>query len=504
MLEKIAEHLKTTSRQPALCIEGQMTSYGKLALRVVTIQRAIEAHALLPQSIVALWADNSVDTYASMLALLFAGHAYLPLNPTGPVGRNASVLAESGARIMLSTDASLCQAVADAAGAVKVLETARLDVGAGDPVMRDVPASANSYLLFTSGSTGTPKGVPITRGNLDAFLESLFASGLSMGAQDRVLQMFDLTFDFSVMSCFAPWVVGASIYTTSTRELRLMSVLKLLTGSGITVAPMVPSALAFMRPFFEEINLHELRFSVFCGEALLEDITREWSGCTPNSRIINYYGPTEATVFCSYYEWTPATSKSHNGALSIGRPMRHCEMAVISDHGEVLGDDVAGEICLAGAQLTVGYFNDPERNARAFLDLAVNGGVRRFYRTGDIGWRDAEGDYLFQGRADQQVKVNGFRIELGEIEHHARLIEGIGQVVVVVVPGGGGASELVLCVSQGSADHRLTESVLRTRLPAYMVPSRTMSFDALPLNANGKIDRPRLTVLATARRRALA
>lgn len=495
MLEQLAGHLRSDNTRLALHLGGRDVSWAELAQRVAAIQQVLLAHPKLqgPEgAIVAVAADFNVDTYAALLAVLLSGHAYLPLLPDAPLERNAGIAQQAGAPLLLAPDAAAWAGFAERLPQLQVVSTLPLASTGGTPRWHAVPASRLAYVLFTSGSTGTPKGVPITRANLHAFLEGLYAAGVTFGPQDRVLQMFDLTFDFSVMSIFAPWVQGASIFVAGGAELRFMSVYKLLDGQDLTCAPMVPSALNFLRPYFDEIQLDKLRSSVFCGEALLADITAEWARCTPNGQVFNFYGPTEATVFCSYYRWTPANTKAHNGALSIGRAMQHAQMIVCDENGAPVPVGQQGEICLSGAQLTPGYLNDPARNASAFF---VRDGVR-FYRTGDLGIADDDGDILFLGRSDQQVKIQGFRIELAEVEHHARACDAVAHAVAVAVPGKDGTTELVLCI-EGAAPTDEVKASMRTRVPHYMVPNRVVKFDALPLNANGKVDRPALRRLVT-------
>lgn len=497
MLERIAQQLDKHPDRPALFLDGRHHTYGDLGAKIAAIQELIQQHERSTNKIIAMVANSDLETYASMLAILFSGHGYLPVNPSAPVDRNASILQQAGCDLLLSSNDESADTLVPAIPALRVVSTRDLPTVTSKPAFRQVPDTQYAYLLFTSGSTGIPKGVPISRGNLASFLVGFFERGIDLDENDRVLQMFDLTFDFSVMSCFVPLVVGACLYPAATNDLRFMSVYRLLEEQQITCAPMVPSVLTFLRPYFDEIRLDKLRFSIFCGEPLLAKLTEEWAACTPNSRIINFYGPTEATVFCSAYEWSPERQKALNGALSIGTAMLHCTMLVVDERGSILPPNQSGEICLAGAQLTSGYWNDPQKNKEAFFEISRDDSPERFYRTGDLGYVDTDGDFMFQGRVDQQVKVQGFRIELAEIEHHARACTGVKQAVAVAVPNQDGNTELILCLESYQGDTADVLSALVDKLPSYMIPVRSINVPVFPLNKNGKIDRPALRTLVS-------
>lgn len=498
MLDQIFRQTEAHPERPAVVVGGKSTSYRELGRRVNALRAEIDRLQSAPGRVVAVVDHGDVDTYAAVLAALCAGHAYVPLNPRHPVARTASVLEQSEATLVLDSRPDW-----HGAETLKSLSLAVLDVrglrDADDYLLR--PASTRpeqlAYLIFTSGSTGTPKGVPISRANLQAFLEGFFAL-VPLGPEDRVLQMFDLTFDFSVMSVLATLAVGAALYPAAAGEHRFKSVYRLLDESRLTCAPMVPSVLAFLKPFFGEIRLPELRASVFCGEPLLEELTLGWSQCAPQTRVFNFYGPTEATVFCSCYEWHEHGAKSVSGALSIGRPMKHAGMFVLREDGVIAGAGERGELCITGAQLTEGYWLDAAKTTASFFDVVIDGRRMRAYRTGDSAFIDDQGDFMYLGRLDNQVKVQGFRIELAEVEHHARACGHMTDLAAVAIPGASGLTEIVLCASGLRTDTREILAAMGQRVPQYMVPSRVVSMDSLPLNNNGKVDRPALRQLVIA------
>jgi D-alanine--poly(phosphoribitol) ligase subunit 1 len=482
----------------ALVVDSVRYTYRDLQHRVLAMQRLIESVAAADERLIGVGVGDSIESYAAVLAVLRSGRGFVPINPDHPTERNARIVEQARLRTVIEPHREPGLRLAGIPSLrVVVGDSASVDPATDPPRLFGTRGSDLAYLLFTSGSTGEPKGVPITRLNLSTFLDAFAASGCAMHPTDRVLQMFDLTFDFSIATYLAPFASGACVYTVSPNAMKFAEAYRLLAEERLTVAPVVPSLLSYLRPYFEDIHLPELRLSLFCGEALRSDAATAWARCAPRSAIVNFYGPTEATVFAMYYRWRPANgdAKSLNGVVSIGQPMVGTRAVVVNDDLAPVTDGVVGELCLSGDQLMPGYWNDPARTARSFFAHAVDGAITRFYRTGDLAIRDAAGDYLFCGRLDHQVKVQGFRVELGEIEHHVR--ELIPECLCVVVPHTNqfGAIELQLIVEQYQGDLKAILASLRARLPSYMVPARALSSSRIPLTDNGTVDRLTLAVL---------
>ncbi|PHV07418.1 peptide synthase [Janthinobacterium sp. BJB412] len=476
----------------ALCIDQVKYTYAQLRQRVLCIQAQLEGAARPAETLIGVVAVNHLDTYAAVLAVLRSGRAFVPLNPEHPGERNASIVRQAGLRTVLATDAGRALDAALLQDCTLLLAS---DAATASPsAVAAVGADALAYLLFTSGSTGEPKGVPITRGNLAAFLDALSASECAMFDSDRVLQMFDLTFDFSIAAYLAPLASGACVYTVGNDKAKYAEIYGLLCDEALTVAPLVPSVLNYLKPYFDEIDLPQLRLSFFCGEALLADIVGAWEKCAPASVIVNFYGPTEATVFATYYHWSSRDGKNKtlNGVVSIGRPMVDNFAIVVDDNLAPVARGEKGELCLAGPQLTPGYWQDPQRDARTFFHHTLDGAALKFYRTGDIVSEDEAGDLLFCGRVDHQIKLQGYRVELGEIEHHVRELLSEHAFVVVPFTTAQGSVSLILVVERYTGDLKQVVQTLREHIPSYMVPARAVSLDSLPLNANGKIDRKAL------------
>jgi D-alanine--poly(phosphoribitol) ligase subunit 1 len=256
---------------------------------------------------------------------------------------------------------------------------------------------------------------------------------------------------------------------------------------------MIPTVIHYLRPYFDEIKCQKLKYNLFCGEALPLDVTEAWSRCIPNAKIINVYGPSEATIFCTHYLFDPVFhKKTQNGILSIGKPMKDTYTIVVDEGSRLVKKGETGELCLAGMQLTPGYLNDDVKNKLAFFDLEYNGKSERFYKTGDLCFIDSEGDIMYIGRIDAQVKIQGYRVELPEVEFHAKAYLVKTNVVALAFTNNSGSQEIGLLIEAGQFDTSGLMSYLKTKIPFYMVPA-TIGFEKIfPQNKNGKTDRKEL------------
>ena len=348
-----------------------------------------------------------------------------------------------------------------------------------------------AYILFTSGSTGKPKGVQLSRHNLAAFIDAFFTI-YPMDKNDRCLQCFDLSFDLSIMSYLAPLLRGACVYPVPHGAIKYTYVGGLIEDEQLTFALMAPSTIKYLKPYFGEIDCSSLKYSLFCGEALHEDITKQWSQCAMNAVIDNVYGPTEDTIFCSTYRFNRnLDNKSHNGVLSIGKPMKNCGMAIFDEHDNECAVGVMGELCLSGPQLTMGYHKNEEKNKEAFF---LKNGIR-WYRSGDMCYKDEDGDFMYSGRLDHQAKIQGFRVELGEIEFHAKMFLKDRNVACLAFDNKDGLTEIAMFIEAEQFDPEELITYMRTKMPAYMIPARILYVPVFPLNTNDKTDKVRLKAM---------
>lgn len=483
VIAQLSQVLETYQERPAFCIEHIYYSYQQLAETIAAIRWELQSR---PEKNVGLVANDDLQTYASILALWMEGKCYIPLHPGQPLERCLDIIEQMDMTLVLDSSSETRYQHVD------VIMTAQLD-GANATLEQPVACddSELAYILFTSGSTGRPKGVPLTRGNLQAFVDAFFAMGITLTPEDKGMQMFDLTFDLSVMSYLLPLLAGGCVYTVSYKHVKYMAAFELLDTYPITFFMIVPSVIHYLRPYVDELNLPQLRYAMFAGEALMDDDLAAWAACVPNARIMNTYGPTEDTILCTYYDYHPGQpNKTVNGIVSIGRGMQGVDTFIADDAGRPVATGEKGELCLAGAQLTPGYWRNEEKNREAFF---MKDG-KRYYRTGDICVADEDGDIMYYGRKDSQIKIQGFRIELSEIECVARDYFDNSTAVVALPMGderGVNRIELVVESADTSTEQGLMERV-KKKLPVYMVPAKIHYRHKFPLNVNNKIDRKKL------------
>lgn len=480
----------TYANRNAFFINGSFFTYAYLARIISEIRFAVHTNTSASEKNIGLVANDDIYTYAAIFALWFEGKAYVPLGPETPKDRNDSIIQQ--AELTTIIDSSENSVYVN----YKVIASQHLNNTPLHVTPKTCDNSESVYILFTSGTTGKPKGVPITRENLTGFVNAFWEIGFEIDETDRCLQMFDLTFDLSVMSYLIPLLKGACVYTIPKDKIKFSYIDELMDEQKLTFALMVPSMLHFLRPYFSEINAPAMRYSLFCGEALPLDVTQEWSNCLPNAEIFNVYGPTEDTIFCTHYLYSRTReNKSHNGVLSIGKPMEGTTTIIIDEHNNILPAGETGELCLGGVQLTPGYWKNEEKNKETFFMTSFNGKHERFYKTGDLCISDAAGDILYLGRIDFQTKIQGFRVELSEIEFHVKSFLKKTNVVALAITDVLGNKEIGLVIESGEIKTDSLIEFIKTQMPAYMIPKQIRFIDVFPLNSNGKTDRKKLELL---------
>ena len=471
------------SSHNAFYIDGQYYTYHQFAQRISAIREQI-CDLQSNEQVFALAIHDDLDTYASIFALWMEGKAYVPLHPNQPLERNLNIIEQVGlSNVLDSADISVFEGQS-----LNVMNTSKYEYTT-DYLDNWVETSddALAYILFTSGSTGVPKGVQITRGNVAAFMDSFWKTGITITEKDRCLQVFDLTFDVSVQSYLVALTRGACVYTVPYGQVKYLYAASLIQEHKITFGAMAPSMLTYLRPYFDEFDATSMRTTILTAEACPVDLMEDWYKCAKNTEIYDFYGPTEATIYCTYYKLTRGGNNlSLNGIISIGKPMANVQAIIMREDGSLVDGQEKGELCVAGEQVTPGYWNNAEKNGISFF---VRDGVR-YYHTGDLCYWEETGDIMYSGRIDQQAKIQGFRVELGEIEHHAReFYNKEYRVVAIAFDNAQKLTEIALFIESSEQDAQALLTHLRSKMPHYMIPSRIIFEPHFPLNKSEKIDR---------------
>ena len=458
---------------------------------------------------------RSLDLPVALLAVLKAGGAYVPIAPDTPQNRLSHMIEDAGIRLVL-THSELWDALSfgdsdaipmDVVGPV-------LDTQPGHAPALAVDADAVAYVLYTSGSTGQPKGVAVPHRALTNYLDYAARHYLGGGVAAGVVAT-PFAFDATVTTLIAPWCAGLPVcLLDDENETALEQLLEYAARPQPLLFKLTPAhldALAHLSPGPVADTAHLL---VVGGEQLVARVLERFRArVLPNAIVVNEYGPTEATVGCSTFVSRPHDDLSGAEAVPIGRPIQNTRLYVLDAHAQPVPDGVTGELYIGGTGVALGYLNQEALTRASFLADPF-AGQGRMYRTGDlVRWR-RDGELEFVGRADGQVKLNGFRIEPGEIEAALLAQAAVDNACAVVHADSAGSKRLVAyvvpCGKPPGAEHDESElerwryqrvrelrEAMRHSLPDYMLPAAYVLLEALPLTANGKVDRAALPAPAS-------
>ncbi|MGX1805704.1 amino acid adenylation domain-containing protein [Nocardia sp. NPDC055321] len=496
-----AQAARTPDAVALLSADGEITlSYAEFDARVNRLARHLIAAGVGPETGVVLAMRRGVELVIAMYAVVKAGGAYVPIDPDHPADRIAYIVDTAAAAVVLTTVADGLPFTAR----VPVFEVDALDLTgvSAAPVtdaerVRPLREQHPAYVIFTSGSTGRPKGVTIPHAAIVNQLHWLRET-FELSAADRALLKTPATFDLSVWEFWSQPTSGGSLVVTAAGDERDPDRLRaVIDAHGVTVLHPVPSLLGMLLASGPLPS--SVRAVLAIGEALPAATAADFLDGGVGS-LYNLYGPTEAAVSITSF---PVRAR-HQQAVPIGAPAWNSRVYVLDARLSPVPIGVPGELYLSGAQLARGYHGRPALTAGSFV--ADPFGPGRMYRTGDIvRWR-ADGTLEYVERADFQVKIGGFRIELGEVETALRRQPGVAAAVAVAHQGAAGARLVAYAAVPGADEPErdalsaTLRSALAAALPKYMVPAAVTVLDALPLNANGKVDRARLPepVFATA------
>ncbi|WHX16504.1 non-ribosomal peptide synthase/polyketide synthase [Streptomyces malaysiensis subsp. malaysiensis] len=457
-----AEQVARTPDAVAVVCGGREVSYGELDAWSNRVARWLVGQGVGAERFVGVVLPRSVELVVALLGVVKAGGAYVPVDPEYPAERKVHILGD--ARPVLVID--------------DVADLAAADAYSDEPVEEVRELSHPAYVIYTSGSTGRPKGVVVEHRSVGAYLER--AREVYPDASGTALLHSSVAFDLTVTALYTPLVSGGRVVLGELDE-------RAGEAGRPSFMKVTPSHLGLLEALPEEVSPSGTLITG--GEALVGEALASWRAAHPDVTVVNAYGPTEATVNCADFRIEPGQTVA-GGAVPIGRPFWNTRAYVLDAGLRPVPPGVAGELYIAGVVLARGYLGRADLTAERFTADPYGPVGARMYRTGDVARWNADGQLVYVGRVDDQVKVRGFRIELGEIQAVLRGHPEVAQAAVVVREDRAGDQRLVAYVV---ADSNVSDAGLREHtaglLPDYMVPSAFVTLDALPLTPNGKLDR---------------
>lgn len=487
----LTESVFRYSDSPAVRFKGDSMSYSELNRRSNQLARYLYKKGVLPQSVVAISTERSFEMIVGIFGILKAGCAYLPIDKNQPARRIEYILKDCGANILLI----------DAPGNLQLSSICE-EIDISDYALyKDEPpgylgTTARSgdvaYIIYTSGTTGNPKGTAVEH---SAVINNLhwMQKKYPIDKNDVILQKTPFTFDVSVFEIFWWTFNGAQVVMLEKgHEKEPKKIVQAIEKHDISVIHFVPSMLnAWLNELETDgadiSRIKTLRYVFASGEPLLPkhvDTFNTLCHKTNGSKLINLYGPTEATVHVTSFD---CPTNGIVDLIPIGKPIDNIRFYILDENGMVLPAGVKGELCIAGCGLARGYINKPELTGEKFISHPWDS-QDRLYKTGDLARWLPDGNIEYMGRIDNQVKINGNRVELGEVENAILTYPGIRETCAVVKNLNDGRILVAYFTSERELSAAGIREHLRTRLPEYMVPSRLIQLNDMPLTGHGKID----------------
>ncbi len=477
----------------AVVYESQSLTYRELDERADRLARYLQKLGVGPDVRVGLCVERSLDLIVGLLGVLKAGGAYVALDPKLPKERLAFMLSDSGTRVVLTQTASSdLFHDSDARPVLLDRDWEKISIETCHRLCRDVRPENLAYVIYTSGSTGRPKGVAVEHRQVVNYVSGLL-SCLPLDQATNFATVSTVAADLGNTSIFGSLCSGRTLHVLSVdRGFDPDAVAAYMNANRIDVLKIVPSHLTGLLEAGRPEQVLPRRCLILGGEAVHNSLVERIRTLTPGCEIVNHYGPTETTIGVLTYRIDAELGR--HVAIPIGRPLANSQVFILNQDGQPTPVGVSGELYIGGDGLARGYLDRPDLTAERFVPnpFGTQSG-ERLYRTGDRARYRPDGMIEFHGRVDNQVKVRGFRIELGEIEAQLRSDGRVKDAVVVVREAADGTKQLAAYVAApADLEPESVRSPLAVHLPDYMIPSTITVLDALPLTANGKIDRAAL------------
>ncbi len=494
-----ATQVEKTPEAIAVVFEDQQLTYAQLNQKANQLAHYLQTLGILPDTLVGICFERSINMLVAILATLKAGGAYLPLDPSYPPTRLAFMLEDAKVPVLL-TQSHLLNHLPSHLAQVLCLDT-QWDTVSSQPTTNPHSATTPTnlaYVIYTSGSTGKPKGTMIVHQGLINYLSwAVKAYDVANGAGSLVYST--IGFDATITSIFAPLLAGRPVVLLPEKEQEIEVVSTTLVSHlqaqrNWSLAKVTPAHLEILNALLPKEPLQPCRYLILGGEALTCKSVSFWRTYAPKTHLINEYGPTETVVGCCVYEVNDQTPQE--GTVAIGRPIANTQLYILDANLQPVPIGVPGELYIGGDGLARGYLNRPDLTAEKFIrNPFIPNSTNRLYKTGDLARYLPNGNLEYLGRIDNQVKIRGFRVELGEIETLLLTHPQVKESVVSVHRLSSQDLRLVAYLVMNNQTP-VTDTELRhflfDKLPEYMVPTVFIRLETFPLTPNGKVDRKAL------------
>ncbi|UTX09288.1 amino acid adenylation domain-containing protein [Bacillus altitudinis] len=492
-LTKWFEH--NVRKQPnavALSTGDHTMTYAELNEQANRLARHLQKNGVNHQTVTAILAERTPELIVSLLAVLKAGATYVPIDPDYPESRIQYMLKDSGATHLLTHSSFISQTRSLAFdGTYLFADDQEILLMSSENLPLEAGLDDTAYIMYTSGTTGQPKGIMTTHSNIARVVKN--TNYLTILETDTLLSLSNSVFDGFTFDVYGALLNGAKLVLPQKETILDMGKLtELIKGEHISVM-FVPTALFHLLVDEGTDWMRGVRKVLFGGERASVQHVRKAFDVMGKGRLLNVYGPTESTVFATYYpidEVIPLEAHS----IPIGKPLNQTGAYILSEHRQLQPIGMVGELCLSGKGLAKGYLNLPDLTKQVFIPHPFASG-ERLYRTGDLAYFRENGLIEYAGRVDDQVKIRGHRIELTEIEANLLMHPGVKQAVLLADHDETNHTRLLAYITcddawKGKLDD--IKSRLKERLPAYMLPHELIELENLPLTPNGKVDKRQL------------
>ena len=497
------EQVERTPEHVAVCFGDQKLTYKELNIRANQLAHFLQNAGVLPDDVVAISMERSLDLVIGLLAILKAGGAYLPLDTDYPSERLQFMLRDSKANILM-THTKWEHLFVGYSG--HIIKMNGMDAVLNEQPHFNPPSSTTPdnliYVIYTSGSTGVPKGVENKHRSLVNRIEWM-QDEYQLTSRDKVLQKTPMSFDVSVWEFFWPLLFGSQLVIAPPQIHKdVLELARIIQHHGITVLHFVPSMLSVFL-LVDHPSVQTLRLVFVSGEALPVDLAGKFLTRFKSTQLHNLYGPTEAAIDVSYW---PCKAVDHLSSIPIGRPIANTQLYILNQNLQPVPIGVIGELYIGGVGVARGYRNRQDLTNEKFLKNPFATEKDKLdqqnlilYRTGDAARYLPDGNIEYVGRLDQQVKLRGLRIELEEIEHQLRNILKINHAAVILYEDENKHKQLVAYILSQEIGKQLTQGnmkqLLMQSVAEYMVPERIIEIDQWPLSPSGKTDKKQLLAL---------